>query len=154
MSRDIYTSNPIKIVHTFPSYLASLYSEVNTSNITEADSFFSRIKLPELTLAQRNLLDKPILVDDVTNAIKELKRNKRPGPDRYSALYYQTFKETLSPILTDAFNVLLDGHSFKQKSLTASICMIPKPHSDDTSCTNYRPISLLNLDIKILAKKC
>lgn len=30
--------------------------------------------------------------------------------------------------------------------------MIPKPHSDNTSCTNYRPISLLNQDIKILAK--
>lgn len=56
------------------------------------------------------------------------------------------------PILAEAFNVLLEGKSFRQESLTAIVCMIPKPITDETSCTNYRPISLLNLDIKILAK--
>lgn len=30
--------------------------------------------------------------------------------------------------------------------------MIPKPQSDDTLSTNYRPISMLNIDIKVLAK--
>lgn len=30
--------------------------------------------------------------------------------------------------------------------------MIPKPQSDSSSWSNYRPISLLNLDIKLLAK--
>lgn len=34
----------------------------------------------------------------------------------------------------------------------ATICMMPKPNSDSTSFLNYRPNSLLNLDIKILAK--
>lgn len=38
LSRDIYTSNHIKIVHTFHSHLASLYTETNTCNPVEADS--------------------------------------------------------------------------------------------------------------------
>lgn len=48
-------------------------------------------------------LEAPITVNDVTKAIKELKINKRPGPDGYSAIYYRTFAYILSPILTEAF---------------------------------------------------
>lgn len=85
-------------------------------------------------------MDEPITIDEVANAIKDLKLNKRPGPDGYSALYYKTFSEILSPILTETFNKLLDGHSFQQETLMAIVCMLPKPLSDDTSCVNYRPL--------------
>ena len=54
--------------------------------------------------------------------------------------------------MVEAFNDLLKQKAFRQESLLAIICMIPKPHSDDTPSTNYRPISMLNTDIKILAK--
>lgn len=91
-------------------------------------------------------------MEEVAASIKELKTNKRPGPDGYSALYYRTFTELLSPILANAFNVLLNDLSFEQESLMAIVCTIPKPLSDATSCAGYRPISLLNLDIKLLAK--
>lgn len=56
------------------------------------------------------------------------------------------------PLLLGAFNSLLQGHSFQSDSLTAIVSILPKPHSDDTSWTNYRSISRLNVDIKILAK--
>lgn len=152
ISKNIYTSNPLKIVHKFRSHLKTLYTESNSFNLNEADSFFSKINLPELSDSQKAQLEEPIKVEDVAKIIKELKINKRPGPDGYSALYYRTFSDSISPILTETFNALLENNSFRQESLTAIICMIPKPHADDTSCTNYRPISMLNIDIKILAK--
>lgn len=97
-------------------------------------------------------MEKSITPDEVSQVIKTLKLNKRPGPDGFSALYYWVFSDSLSPILANAFNTLLNGQSFKQETLTAIICMLPKPQTDDTIWSNYRPISLLNLDIKILAK--
>ena len=78
--------------------------------------------------------------------------NKRPGPEGFSALYYKKFSHVLTPMLTEAFNSLLNNQSFRSETLTAIITMIPKPQSDDSACANYRPISLLNLDIKLLAK--
>lgn len=54
--------------------------------------------------------------------------------------------------MVEAFNSLLKGNSFRPEFLTASISMIPKPNTGDTAWSNYRPISKLNLDIKILAK--
>lgn len=54
--------------------------------------------------------------------------------------------------MTNAFNSLLEGQSCCAESLLASISMIPKPQTDNTAWSNYRPISILNMDIKILAK--
>lgn len=56
------------------------------------------------------------------------------------------------PLLTEAFNLLLLRHSFCPETLLVFISIIPKPNSDDTTWYNYRPISKLNLDIKLLAK--
>lgn len=66
--------------------------------------------------------------------------------------YYKKFSLLLTPLLTDALNYLFSGRSFHTESLMASISIIPKPNTDDTAWSNYRPISILNLDIKILAK--
>lgn len=152
ITKDNYTCNPVKIVNKFRSHLSSLYSATNDYNPVEAEAFFSQIKLPELTHAQQALLEEPISSEEVSFTIKELKLNKRPGPDGFSSLYYRTFAEILSPLLTKAYNTILKGKSFRQESLMAIICMIPKPNTDHTSYNNYRPISLLNLDTKILAK--
>lgn len=48
--------------------------------------------------------------------------------------------------------MLLLGHSVHTESLTVSTYMIPKPNTDDTTWSNYRLISMPNLDIKLLAK--
>lgn len=153
-SRHAYTSNPVKILEIFRSNLAKLYS----SNIdfdfdkTKADDLFSGINLPTLERTQYDLLEKPITTLEVQNAIKSLKPHKRPGPDGFSATYFKQFSSILSPILTRAFNSLLSGNSFRTETLTSIMTMLPKPRSDLTSWTNYHPISLLNLDIKLLAK--
>lgn len=57
-----------------------------------------------------------------------------------------------SPLLVEAFNSLLKDQTFRPETLTAVITMLPKPHTDNTSSSNYLPLSLLNLNIKLLAK--
>lgn len=52
--------------------------------------------------------------------------------------------------LVEALNSLLQGHSFHTETPTASISMMPKPNTDDS---NYRLISILNLDIKLFTLK-
>lgn len=88
----ISTLVTLLIIHKFRSHLASLYSAANESNPTEANTFFSRINLPELSQAQRNQLEDSVTVEEVSNAIKEQKLNKRPCPDGYSAIYYKKIK--------------------------------------------------------------
>uniref|UniRef100_A0A8C5PNC3 Reverse transcriptase domain-containing protein n=1 Tax=Leptobrachium leishanense TaxID=445787 RepID=A0A8C5PNC3_9ANUR len=66
--------------------------------------------------------------------------------------YYKKFSAILAPRLLPLFNALLtDGH-FTPESLSASIVLIPKPDRDPLLPESYRPISLLNTDVKIFAK--
>lgn len=152
LSRDAYTSNPVRILEVFRSNLAKLYSPALDFDKMKADTLFTNINLPTLECEQHVLLESPITELEVQNAIKALKPRKRPGPYAFSPSYYKHFVPTLIPILTRALNSILNGHTFRTETLTSIITMIPKPRSDSTSWTNFHPISLLNLDIKLLTK--
>lgn len=152
ITKNNFSSNPQKIINEFRRKLKDLYQNTQTFDSTKLDALLSSILLPTLSVTQQETLDKQITNMEVISAIKSLKLHKRPGPDGYSATFYKHFTTLLAPLMTNAFNSLLEGCAFNAESLLASISMIPKPHADDTSWSNYRPISILNIDIKILAK--
>lgn len=152
LSQGTYTSNPMKNLNAFQKHLASLYNREDPLDQTSADSSFLQFTLPTIPPVHCECLENPISTSELLMAIKSLKLNKHPGPDGLSALYYKKFASILAPVLTEALNSLLNRHTFRTEILTAIISMIPKPHSDETSCSNYRPISVLNLEIKLLAK--
>ena len=81
-----------------------------------------------------------------------MKPGKSPGPDGYTLLYYKTFQEKLISKFLEAFNSLKEGHQMRRETLGAHIAVIPKEGKDPTVCASYRPISLLNIDLKIFSK--
>lgn len=85
-------------------------------------------------------------------AIKQLKIGKSPGPDRLSTVYYKTFIETLATPFLGAFNSLASKPNGLQGLLEAHLSVISKENKDHMLVTNYRPISLLNVDLKTFSK--
>lgn len=83
LSRDTYSSNPLKMLHKFSHRLTNLYTILGTFNQTNAENLFSRIKLPTISAPKNENLNKPITTSEVITAIKILKTNKRPGPMVY-----------------------------------------------------------------------
>lgn len=97
-------------------------------------------------------LESPILEEELKRAIKQLKAGKSPGPDRFRGTYFKTFTETLSTPFLKAFNSLYSSTLPFHRLLEAHITVILKENKDATSLSNYRPISLLNVDVKLFAK--
>lgn len=94
----------------------------------------------------------PITTIEVQEAIRSLQNNKSPGPDGFTTEYYKTFSDLLAPMLRDMYNEAFLVGRLPDTLSTATISLILKKGKDPLSCQNYRPISLLNVDFKILSK--
>ena len=93
-------------------------------------------------------MNRPITSEEIESVIKNLPTNKTPGPDSLPGDLYQTFKEKVIPILLKLFQKIEMEGKLPDSFYEASITLISKPHRDPTKKENYRPISLMKMDVK------
>ena len=93
-----------------------------------------------------------LTLEECTNAMDTLAIGKTPGNDGIPVEFYKTFWKDIGQYLTETANAANDFGSFSTSQKQAVIILIEKPNKDRTLIKNWRPISLLNVDYKIVTK--
>ena len=121
-------------------------------NLEEMDEFLEKYNLPKLNQEEIENLNRHITGTEIETVTKNLPISKIPGPDGFTGEFYQKFREEVTPILLKLFQNIAEEGKFPHSFYEATITLIPKPEKDATKKENYRPISLMNIDAKILNK--
>ena len=145
------TTDTAEIQSILRDYYMQLYAN-KMDNLEEMDKFLERYNLPRLNQEETENMNRPNTSNEIETVIKNLPTNKSPGPDDFTGEFYQTFGEELTPILLKLFQKFTEERTHRNSFYEATITLIPKPDKDTTKKENYRPITLMNIDAKILNK--
>jgi hypothetical protein len=144
----IYTDNEniMKCIHKFYS---SLYTSKNVSDL-EIEKYLNDINCEKITQSEMEMCDELPKLDECKEAIKLMKNNKSPGQDGLPVEFYKIFWNDIKEIYYASLikSIEQDILPFSQRSAIMSL-IYKKGEKENIS--NYRPISLTNVDYKIFA---
>ena len=127
------------------------YSDLYTAEAIQPDDTFLKAIDSELTDDQSQNLDRDITMLELTKSLKLMKNNKSPGPDGIVTEFYKFYWKDIGQDLFEVFQNSLNKELLPQSQYLAVIRLIFKK-GERENLKNWRPISLLNTDYKILTK--
>lgn len=131
-------------------YYSWLFSE-KPSSPDDAAHYITLLEQRTLSVEARNSLEGHVTIKETYKSMSSLANGKSPGPDALPNEFYKWFAGTLAGTLTKVLNEAFDNESLPECLKTGNISLLYKK-KDRRDMRNYRPITLLNSDYKVLTR--
>lgn len=146
---DKYLTKPAEILDEQVRFYGELYSD-QACDSSESDKFLNAEKT--LTPESKDFCDKPLSIDECAKALSQLKNNKSPGTDGFTTDFYKFFWKDIKNFVFESINYGIKSGKLSTDQRRGIISLIPKKEKDPRYLKNWRPLTLLNTDYKILTK--
>ena len=145
-------TDPKQILLEQKSFFEKLYTETDQQNNHDSNIHNFTSNLPKLSEEESTLCEGLISESECANALKEMKNGKSPGCDGYTVEFYKIFWKNIKQFVIESINFAFTKGELSVDQKCGIITLIPKKGKIRTLLKNWRPISLLNTDYKILTK--
>ncbi|CAM2105928.1 unnamed protein product [Caretta caretta] len=108
-------------------------------------------ELPTVSVGDRDRLERPLTLAEFSEALRRMPTNKSPGMDGLTVEFYRAFWDILGPDLVIVWAESLQSGVLPLSCRRAVLALLPKK-GDLRDLRNWRPVSLLSTDYKIVAK--
>ena len=133
------------------SYFKALYTSKSHNIDSDIQEKFCNSIDNELSNDSQNTLNKDLSAEELFNSLKLMKNNKSPGPDGLSVEFYKAFWIHLKEPLLKVYNYSFELEEMSYTQYLAIIVLLYKKGLREL-LKNWRPISLINVDSKLLSK--
>ncbi len=130
-------------------FYQQLYTPEQPSDVAATERLIQH--LPQLSHEQHQRCDRPISLAEITAALEASPRNKTPGSDGLPCEFYSTFWRDIGPFLLEVFSAAIEAGQLPDSMYDGIICLLYKKGPTDL-LGNYRPLTMINTDAKLLAK--
>ena len=145
---EVFARDEIARAHV--SFYSDLFSQESIDPVCKQLCFDSISSF--LPPSLRDSCEGPLTLDELTAALKSLSLGKSPGSDGLSVEFYLRFWDTLGPLLLSVANQCFVDAELSDSMKVSVTRLIYKKRGDIKHLKNWRPISLLNVDYKIISK--
>ena len=145
---DNFTSSE-SILDCFKTFYTDLYTDEPVDDSLN-DMFLA--DLPKVSASDNADLCEDISKEEIWNNLRSMKLDKSPGSDGLTTAFYKKFFHLLGDTLESLFQICYDSGEMSQSQKLSYITLLCKDKKNADDMKNYRPISLLNIDRKILSK--
>ena len=137
-------------------FYSSLYSNKETEdnlNVHLVDTFFpDDTEIPKLNENEKESCEGMISEEECVKAIKSMQNGKSPGTDGLPVEFYKIFWKNIKKLVMNSFSYSYENENMSISQKQSIITLLPQKNNDVRFLKNWRPISLLNTDYKIMTK--
>ena len=140
-----------RILAEIDKYMLETISNDNSTCLANSEELFSSVADKALGGDDYNMLNCPLHVSEIKQALEAAPKDKTPGVCGVSNQFLLVFWSQIQQLFMEVLNSSFERGFLPQSMRRALVTFIPKPGRDLETMKGYRGISLLCCDYKIIA---